>query len=81
MFLGAYVPLTMEGRIMVDEVLTSCYADFDPDLAHLTMISMQRFSEVLKWIFGEDTGFPGILSVLQDCWVFSCCQISFFRVT
>ena len=63
--LGAYAPLTLEGNIMVDGVLTSCYADCDHDLAHLTMIPMQRFLEVLKWILGEDTGFPVFVSTAR----------------
>ena len=52
------MPLTKEGNIIVDGVLTSCYADFNHDLAHLTMIPMQRFANVLQWIFGDDAGFP-----------------------
>ena len=53
---GAYAPLLAEGRIMVDGVLASCYADFHHDLAHLMKIPMQRFPVLMKWIFGEDTG-------------------------
>ena len=55
----------MEGKIIVDGVLTSCYADSNHDLAHLAMIPMQRFSEVLSWIFGEDTGFPVFVSTAR----------------
>ena len=55
---------------MVDEVLTSCYADIDHDVAHQTMIPMQRFSEVLKWIFGEETGFPVFLSTARLLGIF-----------
>ena len=57
-FVGAYVPLTEQGKIIVDGVLTSCYADVNHDLAHLTMAPMQRFADVLDWIFGDDTEFP-----------------------
>ena len=30
---------------MVDGVLVSCYADFDHDLAHITITPMQKFAE------------------------------------
>ena len=64
-FLGAYVPLTAEGKIVVDGVLASCYADFNHDLAHLTMKPMQRFSAVMDCIFGEDTGYSVYVSTLR----------------
>ena len=57
-FQGTIVPLTAEGNIVVDGVLASCYADFPQYLAHLTMTPMQRYSNVMEWIFGDDTGFP-----------------------
>ena len=40
LFLGAYVPLTADGNIVVDQILASCYASFDHDLAHLMMMPM-----------------------------------------
>ena len=55
---GAYVPLTAEGKIMVDGMLASCYADFDHDLAYLITTPMQKFAEIMEWIFGTDFGFP-----------------------
>ena len=65
-FLGAYVPLTREGLIVVDGVLASCYADFDHDLAHLIMTPMQRFSKVMQWIFGDDTGFAIYVNTARE---------------
>ena len=47
-FLGAFVPLTKEGKVIVDGVLASCYAGFDHDLAHFLMSPMQPLSEVLE---------------------------------
>ena len=55
---GAYVPLTMEGNIVVEGVLASCYGSFDHDIAHLVMAPMQMFPEITAWIFGEDKPFP-----------------------
>ena len=57
--LGAYAPLTLEGNIMVDGILASCYADIsDHDLDHLGMIPMRKFSAAVEWIFGDGIGFP-----------------------
>ena len=36
-FLGAFVPLTIEGNIVVNGLLASCYASSDHDLAHTGM--------------------------------------------
>ena len=52
--LGFYVPLTMDGNIVVDGILVSCYGSFDNDLAHIVMAPIRWFSEVIEWIFGED---------------------------
>ena len=41
----------MEGRIIVDRVLASCYADFPHDLAHTVMTPMQRFAAAMEYIF------------------------------
>ena len=65
LFLGAYVPLTEEGNIIVDDVLTSCYADFHHSLAHLVMKPMKMISETMEWVFGNDMGFPVYVRVGQ----------------
>ena len=57
-FAGAYVPLTTKGTIIVDRVSASCYADFDHDLAHFIIRPMEKFTDVMEWIFGNDFGFP-----------------------
>ena len=54
---GAYVPLTAEGKIMGDGILASCYSGFPHDLAGITITPMQKFGEVMGWIFGDDFGF------------------------
>ena len=35
---------------------------FDHDLAHFTMSPIQYFSEVLEWIFGNESGYPVYVS-------------------
>ena len=43
---------------MVNGVLASCYAGCDHELAHLTTKPVQKFAEVMEWIFGNEFGFP-----------------------
>ena len=43
----------MEGRILVDDILTSCYASVHHDLAHIGMMPIRWFPEFIEWIFGE----------------------------
>ena len=56
-YIGAYVPLTKEGNIMVDDVLASCYTSADHKLAHIGMMPIQWFPEIIQWVFSEDDGF------------------------
>ena len=48
----AFVPLTMEGNIVVDGVLASCYGSYNHDLAHIAMTPMRWFPAVLELILG-----------------------------
>ena len=56
----------MEGTIMVDGVLTSCYASSDHYLAHIGMTPVRWFPEILNWIFGENKGSPGYVNFVTD---------------
>ena len=47
---GAFVPLTVEGTIVVDGVLASCYASFDHDWAHLLTTPFRW----LPWLFESE---------------------------
>ena len=64
--LGFYVPLTMDGNILVDGVLASCYASLDHDLFHALMTPLQWFPEVTKWTFGEYNGLHAYVKILAD---------------
>ena len=64
--LGAYVSLTMDGKIVVGGVLASCYADFNHDLAHLTMTPVQWFPDIIRWIFGDDSGFQVFVNMARE---------------
>ena len=62
---GAHVPLTMEGKIVVDGVLASCYPSCHHDVAHIGMKPLSWFPEVTKWIFGEDNKFLVYVNILE----------------
>ena len=63
---GAFTPLTMEGNIVVDGVLASCYASTHHDLAHIGVTPMRWFPGMVQWIFGEDSGKSAYVSVLEE---------------
>ena len=66
LLLGAHMPLTNDGNIVVDGILASCYADSDHDFAHFAMTPVQWIPEVMDWIFGEDTGFAVYVSIAKE---------------
>ena len=63
---GAFVPLTKDGNLVVDGILASCYIEVNHDLAHLTMMPMQWLPNMLKWICGEDEGFPVFVNMAKQ---------------
>ena len=56
----------MDGNIVVDGILASCYASFDHDFAHIGMLPMQLFPTITEWIFGEDNGSPAYVNIIGD---------------
>ena len=64
--LGAFVPLTKEGNIMVDGILASCYASSHHDLCHVGMTPVQFFPEIIQWIFGEDDGISSLVRTTKE---------------
>ena len=63
--LGAYVPLTMEGNIVVDGIVASCYASFDHNLAHFIMKPIHWYPEIFKWVFGVENGAPAYVTTAK----------------
>ena len=77
------MPLTADGTIMVDGVLASCYASSDHDLAHLVMLPMTWFPDILERIFSTEEGWQVYLKVFQghrwmDCAYIQTSTRSFF---
>ena len=63
---GAYVPLTMEGNIIVDGTLVSCYASCHHDLVHILMTPIRWSPNIKDWIIGEKNGFPIFVTIAED---------------
>ena len=56
----------MEGNIIVDGVLVSCYASSHHDVSHIAMAPVRWFPEIMEWIFGEDKGIQGYARIAED---------------
>ena len=59
----------MEGNIVADGILASCYPQYDHDVVHIIMTPMRWFPEIFEWIFGDDKGFhifPKIVVELRE---------------
>ena len=55
----------MQGNIVVDGVLASCYASADHNLPHMTMLPLRCYPEVMEWLFGMEDGFSGFLKIAE----------------
>ena len=56
----------MEGSIIVDGILASCYPSSDHDLAHFSMLPIQLFPQIMAWIFGKDNETSGYVIILEN---------------
>ena len=56
----------MEGNIIVDGVLASCYASADHDLVHLAVKLLRWFPEIMEWIFGAENEISVYVRISQD---------------
>ena len=56
----------MEGNIIVDGVLASCYASSDHDLVDIIMAPIQWFPGIAVWVFGKDKGTLIFVHILED---------------
>ena len=53
----------MEGSILVDGILASCYPSVHHDLAHIGMTPMRWFPWMIEQIYGEGSGSTGYVEV------------------
>ena len=69
---GAFTPITEEGNIVVNDVLASCYASVDHDLAHIGVTPIRRFPMMIELVFGKDNGLSIYASSTEDMskWLF-----------
>ena len=64
--LGTYVPLTEEGNLVVDQIVASCYAQFNHDLANNAMKPLQWYPGIMKMIFGAEDGSPIYVTTAKE---------------
>ena len=64
--LGAYVPMTVEGTIVVDGVLASCYGSYDHAVGHFMMTPIGWFPYITESIFGVGKGSPVYVNMACD---------------
>ena len=58
--------MTMEGNIVIDGVLASCYPSAHHDLAHIGMIPIRWFPDTFKWIFGNENGILFYVTMTEE---------------
>ena len=56
----------MEGSIITDEVLASCYAFSDHDLAHITITPMLWIPAINYLVLGNDNGIPVYIKIAEE---------------
>ena len=55
----------MEGNIVVDGVLASCYAVVDHGIVQMVMKPIQWYCDVVKLVFGDENGASAYISVVR----------------
>ena len=55
----------MEGKIVVDGVLASCYAFVDHDIAQIVTKPIQWYPDVTELVFGDENGVSAYINVLK----------------
>ena len=63
---GAFTPVTMDGHMVVNGILTSCYAFPDHHLAHIVMAPIRYFPEIIMCLFGEDINSPVYVKTIEN---------------
>ena len=55
----------MEGNIMVEEVVASCYAIYNRDVAHVALTPIRQLPKITEWIFGNDMGVQASVEIAK----------------
>ena len=55
----------MQGTIVVDGILASCYPSIDHNLGHIGMTPLRLFIWMVEQIYGEDNGFKGYAAITE----------------
>ena len=55
----------MEGNILVDGVLASCYAGFDHDAEHIAVTPLLWFPTIMDFFLGAEKSTHAYLKILQ----------------
>ena len=55
----------MEGNILVDGILASCYPSVQHDLAHIGMTLIRWFPQKIEWIFDKENGIQGYVGIAK----------------
>ena len=58
--------ITMEGNIVVDDVLASCYASSDHDIAHFVMAPIRWFPDFLKLFSAKENVFLMYVAIAKE---------------
>ena len=56
----------MEGNIVVDGVLASCYANYDHDISHFAVAPISLMPRLIEAVFNVHNESPGYVSLVDD---------------
>ena len=70
----------MEGNIVVDGVLASCYPSTDHDMAHLLIAPLRWIPELTGLVFGEEKPFASYVKTVLEFgkWIIPLDQQKYF---
>ena len=57
--------MTMEGNILVDGVVASCYATFNHDIQHVVMKPLLWFPSIMDLLLGENKSMHSYVTILE----------------
>ena len=71
-------PQTMEGNILVDGVLASCFAGHDHDMSHFAVAPIALVPGLIEAVFKvdvESTGYVGLVDDVSALWFDTCAAV------